>query len=90
MSLMGHIFGSPRAGHGQMKPEQLEIVRLKREVANMPARPEPLCRTRPWETLRMSQATWYRKGKPMPETGKVPGQPAFLHQGRSSWLCLYH
>ena len=26
-----------------------------------------LSRTRPWEALGMSRATWYRKGKPVPE-----------------------
>ena len=26
---------------------------------------ESLMRTKPWEALGMSRATWYRKGKPM-------------------------
>lgn len=31
-------------------------------------KPEPLSRTRPWEALGMSRRTWYRKGKPLPES----------------------
>lgn len=27
---------------------------------------ESLSRTRPWEKLGISRATWYRRGKPMP------------------------
>lgn len=27
---------------------------------------ESLMRTRPWEKLGISRATWYRRGKPMP------------------------
>lgn len=32
-----------------------------------------LTRTKPWEALGMSRATWYRKGKPTPkiETGEI-------------------
>jgi hypothetical protein len=37
-------------------------------------KPEPLSRSRPWEVLGMSRATWYRKGKPLPEGGETtPG-----------------
>jgi hypothetical protein len=38
-----------------------------KQRANRPAKSEALCRIRPWEALGMSQASWYRKGKPMPE-----------------------
>jgi hypothetical protein len=30
-----------------------------------------LTRSKPWEALGMSRATWYRKGKPAPKTGPV-------------------
>jgi hypothetical protein len=36
--------------------------------AKRPARPEPLSETKPWEKVGMSRATWYRKGKPIPES----------------------
>jgi hypothetical protein len=45
-----------------------------RQRQSMPPKPEPLCRTRPWEKLGMSQATWYRKGKPMPEAAAESGE----------------
>ena len=31
---------------------------------------ESLSRTKPWEKLGMSRRTWYRRGKPMPESCK--------------------
>jgi hypothetical protein len=30
-----------------------------------------LTRSKPWEALGMSRATWYRKGKPAPKTSPV-------------------
>jgi hypothetical protein len=45
------------------------------EREGRPPKPEPLSKTRPWEVLGMSRATWFRKGKPMPaesrETNRV-------------------
>jgi hypothetical protein len=44
----------------------------ERTVRNVMAQPreqyeaESLMRTRPWEKLGISRATWYRRGKPMP------------------------
>jgi transposase-like protein len=44
-------------GHGQMKPEQLEIVRLKREVAKLKAERDILknARRRRWAALPASR-----------------------------------
>lgn len=37
---------------------------------------ESLTRNEPWKKLGMSRATWYRKGKPMPELQiKEPSAP---------------
>lgn len=33
-------------------------------------------RTKPWEALGMSRATWYRKGKPMPPAEQEQENPA--------------
>ena len=33
-------------------------------------------RTKPWEALGMSRATWYRRGKPMPPAEQEQENPA--------------
>ena len=33
-------------------------------------------RTKPWEALGMSRATWYRRGKPMPPSEQEQENPA--------------
>jgi hypothetical protein len=50
------------------KARERDAARRQRQRSSRPAKPEPLCRTRPWETLGMSRATWYRRCKPTPET----------------------
>lgn len=34
-----------------------------------------LTRSKPWEALGMSRATWYRKGKPEPKLLEEPANP---------------
>lgn len=35
-----------------------------------------ISRTKPWEALGMSRATWYRRGKPMPPAEQEQENPA--------------
>jgi hypothetical protein len=51
---------------GQQR-ERMARLRLKRRKGALP-KPEPLGKTKPWTAFGMSRATWYRRGKPMPET----------------------
>src|SRR5262249_38299984 len=39
-------------------------VAYRRRQRASASRPEPACRTRPWEALGMSRRTWYRRRKP--------------------------
>lgn len=45
-------------------------VRRKMAIPREQYLAESLSRTRPWEKLGISRATWYRRGKPMPPPEK--------------------
>jgi hypothetical protein len=50
----------------QMARERAARSYAKRR-AGLPPKPEAMCRAKPWEALGISESTWRRRGKPMPD-----------------------
>jgi hypothetical protein len=67
------------------KDRERKARKRQQERASRPPKAEPLYRTRPWEALGMSQATWYRKGKPMP-AGPTDDREKNLRPQQEAWF----
>lgn len=69
-----------RVADGRRERDKLRARRKR--AARRVTKPLPLCKTRPWEVLGMSRPTWYRRGKPMPETSETKSAPLLLRKHR--------
>lgn len=61
-------------------------VRTVRRVMAQPREEylaQSLARTRPWETLGISRATWYRRGKPYPAAKAEESNGTLNHEPKS-------